>query len=460
MSLVALSRVSFEFSSGAAVFENVSFSINPGDRIALVGSNGSGKTTLLHLLAGTLHTSEGSITRRRGVQIAVCEQDSVIDGQSGGEHTREQLNRVLAADADLLILDEPTNHLDLETREWLERTLLRRREAVLVASHDRSFLSAFANRIIEIERGRVQVYNVGYREYRTMKQKRIAQRWADYEAYGRRKAAIEAAARKRDQLSAKVAPAPPGVRGSQDFYARKAAKVARTGRILRERLADPRVKVEKPWEEQGIPDLSFDNVRRAGGFALHADRVSVRGLFEDLSFCLRPGDRLAVTGPNGSGKTTLLNALGGQRQPDAGVVRLGANVEIASIEQVLEQQLDFSQSPLEICGTSTMARTLLGCLKLPAACLNRPLRTLSGGERTKVAMASILNSSANLLLLDEPTNHLEIEAQEALEEALRSYPGTVVAVSHDRAFLEALGEEVQVIELGATRTMFRARAAL
>src|SRR5215472_17580888 len=222
MSLLAVSRVSFEFSSGTAILEDVSFSINPGDRVAVIGPNGCGKTTLLHLLAGALPPSEGSITRRRGLQIAVCEQDSVIDGQSGGEHTREQLNRVLAADAEVLILDEPTNHLDLETREWLERTLLRRREAVLVASHDRSFLTAFANRVIEVERAKVQVYNVGYAEYRAMKQKRIAQQWADYEAYGRRKAAIEAAARKRDRLSAKVAQAPPGIRGSQDFYARKA----------------------------------------------------------------------------------------------------------------------------------------------------------------------------------------------------------------------------------------------
>jgi ATPase subunit of ABC transporter with duplicated ATPase domains len=122
-------------------------------------------------------------------------------------------------------------------------------------------------------------------------------------------------------------------------------------------------------------------------------------------------------------------------------------VETASIEQVLEKQLDFRQSPLEICGTSTTARTLLACLRLPVGCLNRPLRSLSCGERTKVAIASILNSSANLLLLDEPTNHLEIDAQEALEAALQLYPGTVIAVSHDRAFLEALGEETQVIEL-------------
>jgi ATPase subunit of ABC transporter with duplicated ATPase domains len=280
-----------------------------------------------------------------------------------------------------------------------------------------------------------------------MKQQRIAQQWADYAGFERRKSAMETAARKRDRLSAKVAHAPAGVRESRDFYARKAAKVARTGRILRERVSDPGAQVEKPWEEQGIGSLAFDNIRRAGDLVLRVEGLTVRGLFEGLTFHLRRGERLAVTGANGSGKTTLLRVLAGQQLPDAGDVRPGTNVETASIEQVLERQLDFEQSPLEICGTSAMSRTLLACLKLPAACLNRPLRSLSGGERTKVAMAKILNSSANLLLLDEPTNHLEIEAQEALEAALASYPGTVIAVSHDRAFLEALGEEAQVIEL-------------
>ena len=446
MSLLALSGVSFEFPSGP-VFQDVSLAVSLGDHIALVGPNGAGKTTLLRLLTGALQPSRGSIIRRRGLQTAVSAQDSRIKGQSGGEHSREQLSRVFASDADLVILDEPTNHLDLPARVWLERMLQRLHSAAIVASHDRALLTAFADRVIEIERGKVHVYNVGYLEYRAMKQKRTAQQWADYEGYERRKAAIESAARKRDRLAAKVAEAPAGIRGSKDFYARKAAKVARTGRLLRERLSDPGVKVEKPWEEQPIGNLTFDNICRAGDFALHVEGLTVRGLFEDLTFFLRRGDRLALTGPNGSGKTTLLRVLAGQRPADAGAVRLGTNVETASIEQVLEEQLDFSRSPLEICGTSTMARTLLGCLKLPADCLNRPLRSLSGGERTKVALARILNSSANLLLLDEPTNHLEIEAQEALEGALRSYPGTVIAVSHDRAFLAALGEAVQTIEL-------------
>jgi ATPase subunit of ABC transporter with duplicated ATPase domains len=447
MSLLVLSGISFEFSSGTPVFKDVSLSIHPGDRIGLVGANGAGKTTFLHLLTDERQPSHGSISRRRGLHVAISEQDSRIEGQSGGEHSREQLSRVLAADADLLILDEPTNHLDVKAREWLERKLLQRQQATIVASHDRAFLTSFANHIIEIERAKVNVYNTGYAEYRVMKQQRNAQLWANYEGYERRKTAMEYAAQKRDQLSVKVARAPAGVRLSRDFYARKAAKVARTGRLLRERVTNPGAQVEKPWEEQGIGNLSFDNIRRSGDFVLHVEELSMRPLFEGLTFHLRRGDRLAVTGANGSGKTTLLRLLAGQKRQDEGIIRLGSDVETASIEQVLEQQLDFSRSPLELCGTGTTARTLLACLKVPAACLNRPLGRLSCGERTKVAIASILNSSANLLLLDEPTNHLEIEAQEALEEALQSYPGTVIAVSHDLEFLAALGTDAKVVDL-------------
>jgi ATPase subunit of ABC transporter with duplicated ATPase domains len=451
MSLLTLSGVSFEFLSGTPVFEDVSLTIHPGDRIAVAGPNGAGKSTFLRLLADVLQPSKGSIVRRRGLRAAVSEQESRIDGQSGGEQARAKLCQALEEEADLLILDEPTNHLDLRAREWLERALSRLDTATVAASHDRDFLANFANRVVEIERGKARVYNVGYLEYRETKQKRMAQQWADYQGFERRKSALELAAQKRDQLSAKVAKAPPGVRFSRDFYARKAAKVARTGRMLRERTMDPGTRVEKPWEEQPIGSLAFDNVRRAGDVVLQAERLTVRGLFEGLTFHLHRGDRLSIQGRNGSGKTTLLRTIQGLHRADAGIVRLGSNVVTGSIEQMLETQLDFSQSPLEICGTDTAARTLLACLKVPLTCLNRPLRSLSCGERTKVALVRILHSNANLLLLDEPTNHLEIEAQEALEAALQSYPGTVVAVSHDRAFLRALGDGVKIIELGVGR---------
>jgi ATP-binding cassette subfamily F protein 3 len=151
-------------------------------------------------------------------------------------------------------------------------------------------------------------------------------------------------------------------------------------------------------------------------------------------------------GPNGSGKTTLLNVIQGTTLPDSGSVRFGANVELASVEQNLGG-LDPNLSPLDICGSDTAARTLLACLRLRPDRLNRPLQELSGGERTKVALVRILTSGANLLLLDEPTNHLEIEAQEALEQALRLYPGTVIVVSHDRFFLDALGPGVASLNL-------------
>jgi ATP-binding cassette subfamily F protein 3 len=230
------------------------------------------------------------------------------------------------------------------------------------------------------------------------------------------------------------------VRGGEDHYARKAAKVARTARILRARASEER-RVEKPWEEQPIDGLTFDQVVRSGDVAVAGDRLTksygAKMLFQDLNFHVRRGDRLAIVGPNGSGKTTLLNVIQGISPADSGSVKFGANVEPASIAQN-SGGLDVSLSPLDICGAATAARTLLACLKLRPDRLNRPLGELSGGERTKVALARILTSGANLLLLDEPTNHLEIEAQEALEQALQLYPGAVIVVSHDRFFLDAV----------------------
>ena len=208
----------------------------------------------------------------------------------------------------------------------------------------------------------------------------------------------------------KVATPPVGVRSSQDFYARKAAKVARTARLLRERTT-------------------------------HEPEV------ENLSFYVARSERVAVIGPNGSGKTTLLRVLLGMENPDAGEVRFGANVSVAHFAQDTEN-LAPSATPLEICGTDTLPRTLLGCLKVRPDRINRPVRELSAEERVKVALVRLMVCGANLLLLDEPTNHLGVEAQEALEQALAQFPGTVLVVSHDRSFLDGLGPSAKYVELG------------
>jgi ATP-binding cassette subfamily F protein 3 len=265
---------------------------------------------------------------------------------------------------------------------------------------------------------------------------------------------VEQAAERRANLARRVAATPEGGAGVRNpFYAKKAAKVARTARILRERASESRA--AKPWQEQPIEGLSFDHVVRSGDivFSAHdlAKTYGDKTLFRNLGFTVRRGARLVIRGANGSGKTTLLRLILGREQPDSGAIEFGTKVQVASVEQDALQS-DLDRSALDVCGAGTNARTLLACLKLRPDRLNRPLRELSGGERTKVALARVLASGANLLLLDEPTNHLEIEAQEALEQALNHYPGTLIVVSHDRSFLQRIGVEATYLDVGEARS--------
>jgi ATP-binding cassette, subfamily F, member 3 len=386
-----------------------------------------------------------------GLGFRASEMHPSLDRLSGGQRTRASLGRALAAPADLLLLDEPTNHLDLEAREWLEQQLAKRQGACVLASHDRALLRAFAGRVIELERGRARVFEGGYDEYRARRSMIERQAWAEYYSFERRKAAYEKAAERRARLAARVAAAPEGERHGNDYYARKAAKVGRTARLLRNRIS-LEGEVEKPWEESSIHGLTFEDAPPGPPLPLVAFDLSKsfvgRVLFSGLDVHLRRGGRLAITGRNGCGKTTLLRILAGIERADSGEVRLGAHVRAGFFAQDADG-LPAAQSALEICGTDTRARTVLGCLRLPPDRLNSPMEQLSGGERIKVALARLLLCGANLLLLDEPTNHLEVEAQEAFEEALTRYPGAVAVVSHDRAFLEALGPGLEVLRLDA-----------
>ena len=361
---------------------------------------------------------------------------------SGGQRTRAGLGRALHSEADLLLLDEPTNHLDVAAREWLEDQLALGGACVLV-SHDRTLLGKVATRVLEIERGKVRVFEGGFDTYRAERALAERQAWENYEGFERRKAAAEQAAQRRSRLAVQVATPPAGARSGNDFYGRKAAKVARTARLLKERV-ERGPEVTKPWEEQPIPVLDFAGVRRSGDIALSVTNLAKsypeKPLFTSITFDLARGQRLAVMGPNGSGKTTLLRVIVGLQAADAGSVRFGANVVTGHYAQDAEN-LDLAATPLEVCGPGTLARTLLACLKVRPDRVEQPLAVASAGERAKVALVRLLVSGANLLVLDEPTNHLDIEAQEALEKTLAQYPGTIVLVSHDRSFLEAIGPD-------------------
>jgi ATPase subunit of ABC transporter with duplicated ATPase domains len=506
MSLLNVSGIAFRYPSTEFLFEDATLSIDPGDRVAIVGANGSGKSTLLGLLAGRLEPARGSIVRRQGMVIRMAEQephagpgctlfdyvvrgwpesadaswedaeavraltglgfsygelDLELDCLSGGQRTRAALARALLGPSDLLLLDEPTNHLDIPAREWLDEALAARREACLVVSHDRALLAGFARRVAEIERGKLTVFEGSYQDYRARRALLDRQAWAGYNTAERRRQAAEKAAQWRDHVARQVAKAPAGARHGKDYYTRKAGKVSRTGRLLRERASeDP---VEKPWEEREISSLSFDDVPRGGDVVLTAAGLAksygAKCLFSGLALHLRRGDRLAILGANGAGKTTLLRILAGEEAADAGQVLRGANVRLARLTQDASD-LDPARSALDLCGTDSRARTLLGCLKLRPDRVNRPARELSAGERSKVALVRLLLSGANLLLLDEPTNHLEVEAQEALEAALQRYPGALVVVSHDRAFLAALDPTCLALAEGAVPNIMVSRKAL
>ena len=351
--------------------------------------------------------------------------DRSLNTFSGGELTRASLGRALAGDPDLLLLDEPTNHLDIESLEWLEQHLVALDAAVVLVAHDRWFLEAVGTSVLELEAGRGKFFAGPWHAWRKEK---AARELAQGRAIERQEAEIERLERFVTRFRA-------GTRARQaQSRAKKLAKMDR---------------VECDAKDGATLRFAFKPPERSGRvvFELLDGRVSAgdKLLLEDAELWLERGEHVSLVGPNGAGKTTLIETLAGRRELDAGKLRTGHNVNIAFLSQHSDELAPgTARTVLEATQHATglppnKARALLGRFLYSGEEAEKPLDTLSGGERRRLSLAILVHSGANVLILDEPTNHLDLESREALEAALQGFEGSLVLVSHDRALLDAVG---------------------
>ncbi len=453
---------------GKPLFAGLSVTVSSGDRLAVVGINGGGKSTLLGVLAGIIEPESGQVRRGRGARIVTLDQmavlpegtvrqavggdwegaavldrlgmsdlvDTDVRRLSGGQAKRAALARALVAmgdggENDLLILDEPTNHLDMDSIAWLEERLASFTGGLVLVTHDRHVLDRVTTRILELDRGAGHVHDGGYASYLDAKAER-----AEREATTERK--------RRNLARAELA------------WLRRGAP-ART-RKPKAHIASARAVVDgrgpAPARADELPLADLVQMPRLGDTVVELTDVSDgygdHLLFEHVELALGPGDRLGVVGVNGSGKSTLLDVLAGWRRPRSGHVVQGSTVRVGYYDQ---RGVDL---PLD----ARVRELVAGPTRQPdwtdAALLERlwfgtdaqwaPVRLLSGGERRRLQLALVLRQAPNVLLLDEPTNDLDLDTLRALEDLLDSWPGTLVVVSHDRAFLERTVEDVIVLD--------------
>ena len=504
MSILSLSGVNLIL-AGNRILDNADLQIQPQDRIALVGRNGAGKSTLLKLLQGEIVQDSGHVHQLNGLRVAGLMQDVPVSGDeivyhflvkslgevgevladfyrlshqgdmdelarcqqrmddfhawdllprvetmatrlginpsdamsqlSGGMKRRVLLAAALIATPDLLLLDEPTNHLDINAIEWLESYLRSYSGSLLVVTHDREFLAQVANRIVEIDRGKLHRHD------------------CDYETYLDRREAMRLTENIHHDLFDKRL-------AEEEAWIRTGVKARRTrneGRVralkaMREEHQQRRTQMGK------VKAMTLD-VARSGNVVLEAQHLnySLNGkpLLKDFSFLLTRGDKVGIVGANGCGKTTLVRLLLGELTPDSGEVRQGTSLSVAYFDQ-LRRQLDESQTVMANVGDGADYVTIQGKQKHVASYLreflfaperfNQPVSSLSGGERNRLLLAKLLAKPVNLLVLDEPTNDLDIETLELLETMLVEYPGTLLLISHDRAFINQVVSSVLIHE--------------
>jgi len=462
---------------GPLLLDDASLQIESGERICLVGRNGEGKSTLLRLITGKEKPDRGEIIAQAGVRIGFLPQsvprdmpgtvhDVVMEGippglddweaeqrastviarmglgeedlfasLSGGQKRRALLAQALVREPDVLLLDEPTNHLDLESIEWLESFLLRYRGALLFITHDRAFLRRLATRIVELDRGKLTSWNFPYDRYLALRQEQL-----------------EAEEKLNALFDKKLA--------QEETWIRQGVKARRTraqGRV--HALERMRLERSQRRERTGSVQMQIQTSTLSGRKVITADNIFYAWgdvpVVSGLTTQIMRGDKVGIIGPNGCGKTTLLKLLLGQLAPQQGSVEHGTNLEIAYFDQHRER-LDDTRSVAEnACGESDYVtfngkrRHIMSYLEdfLFAPERSRtPVRALSGGERNRLLLARLFTRPFNVLVMDEPTNDLDAETLELLEDLLVEHDGTLLLVSHDRAFINNVVTNTLVFE--------------
>jgi ATP-binding cassette subfamily F protein 3 len=360
------------------------------------------------------------------------EQHQPLGILSGGQKTRALLAKLLLSEPDLLLLDEPTNHLDLAAIQWLEEYLANWKGSLVVVAHDRYFLDKVVGRVWELAFGRLEDYPGNYSHYSTLRAERMERRLAEYEAQQKH------------------------IEKTEDFIRRYMAGQRTKEAQGRQKRLDRLPRLERPREAKTI-SLSIETDLRGADLVLVTEDLAIGyqpdvSLFTCPDLCLRRGERAAILGPNGSGKTTFLKTVIGEMPPLAGLAQIGANVKCGYLAQahegldkektILDEILEVHNLPLE------KARGFLGRFLFSGDDVFKLVGDLSGGERSRVALAKLTLEGANFLLLDEPTNHLDIASREILEEVLADFNGTILLVSHDRYLINALATQVWAIEGG------------
>lgn len=449
---------------GTPLLAGANLQVEPGDRICLVGRNGSGKSTLMKIAAGLAEAQSGEVFRHPSSTVRYLPQAPDFEGYetvqayaesglgpsddpyrvayllqhlgltgeedpsrlSGGEARRAALARVMAPEPDILLLDEPTNHLDLPTIEWLEDELTRSRSALVLISHDRRFLEKVSTATVWLDRGQSRRLDRGFGHFEAWRDEVLEAEELEQHKLGK---AIE---REEHWLRYGVT-------------ARRKRNMRRLGE-----LQDMRSRHRGHKGPQGSVQATASDAKESGKLVIEAEKITKaygdRTIVAPFSIRVHRGDRIGLVGPNGAGKTTLLKMLTGQIEPDTGTVKLGTNLEMATLDQKredlnLEDTLahyltDGRGESLIVNGEQRHVTGYMKDFLFQPEQARTPIRELSGGERARLMLARILARATNLLILDEPTNDLDIETLDLLQEVVAGFAGTVILVSHDRDFLD------------------------